>query len=210
MSRRHVVITGTGRAGTTFLVQLLTKLGLDTGFTLASMHTNAVARAGLEYDLRHDNAPFVVKSPWFCDYAEEVLRRKDIVIEHVFIPMRDLRGAAESRRYVVQQVVNQSSLLKRLKYVLKPPDVAGGLWHTHRAKEQEIVLLRQIYNLNLALSDSRVPVTLLKYPRIVKDGSYLYEKLHPILDGVDQQAFELAFQETVRPDLIHGFGESDK
>jgi hypothetical protein len=72
------------------------------------------------------------------------------------------------------------------------------------------VLLRQIYNLNLALSDSTVPVTLLKYPRIVKESSYLYEKLRPILDGIDQQAFELAFQETVRPDLIHGFGENDK
>ena len=27
-----LVITGTGRAGTTFLVQLLTELGLDTGY----------------------------------------------------------------------------------------------------------------------------------------------------------------------------------
>ena len=27
-----VIITGTGRAGTTFLMQLLTAIGLDTGF----------------------------------------------------------------------------------------------------------------------------------------------------------------------------------
>ncbi|MGO8710482.1 MAG: hypothetical protein ACLQUZ_00180 [Rhizomicrobium sp.] len=32
MSRHHVIISGTGRAGTTFLVQLLTALKLDTGY----------------------------------------------------------------------------------------------------------------------------------------------------------------------------------
>jgi hypothetical protein len=31
--RHHAVITGTGRAGTTFLVDLLTHLGLDTGYS---------------------------------------------------------------------------------------------------------------------------------------------------------------------------------
>src|SRR6516164_482379 len=30
--RHHTIISGTGRAGTTFLVKLLTNLGLDTGY----------------------------------------------------------------------------------------------------------------------------------------------------------------------------------
>lgn len=32
MPKHHIIISGTGRAGTTFLVQLLTELELDTGF----------------------------------------------------------------------------------------------------------------------------------------------------------------------------------
>ena len=32
MKQHHVIITGTGRSGTTLLIQLLTELGLDTGF----------------------------------------------------------------------------------------------------------------------------------------------------------------------------------
>ena len=32
MAKRHLIISGTGRAGTTFLVQLLTVLKRDTGF----------------------------------------------------------------------------------------------------------------------------------------------------------------------------------
>lgn len=33
MGKRHIIISGTGRAGATFLVQLFTALGIDTGFT---------------------------------------------------------------------------------------------------------------------------------------------------------------------------------
>ena len=51
--RRHLVITGIGRCGTTFLVELLTYLGLDTGFDPASVRSGIdhVARAGLERDI---------------------------------------------------------------------------------------------------------------------------------------------------------------
>ena len=35
--RHHVIITGTGRAGTTFLMELLTNLGLDTGFNSGNL-----------------------------------------------------------------------------------------------------------------------------------------------------------------------------
>lgn len=52
-SRPHVVITGTGRTGTTFLVELLTHLELDTGFTAESVTQmkDQTGRAGLEHDI---------------------------------------------------------------------------------------------------------------------------------------------------------------
>ena len=52
--RKHVVITGTGRAGTTFLVELLTALGMDTGYDVDDLPTrkSTVARAGLEHEDR--------------------------------------------------------------------------------------------------------------------------------------------------------------
>ena len=87
--RNHVIITGTGRSGTTFLVDLLTNLGLETGFSIEEIASkkSRQARAGLEYDVRQDDSPFIVKNPKFCDYAEEVFRRDDIVIEHIFVPV---------------------------------------------------------------------------------------------------------------------------
>ena len=51
--RGRILISGTGRAGTTFLVQLLTELGLDTGYSdpeRVAMTYSEQARAGLEWD----------------------------------------------------------------------------------------------------------------------------------------------------------------
>ena len=135
MSRKHVVISGTGRIGTTFLIQLLTNLGLETGFTPQNMTVSENSRAGLEYDIRNENAPYIVKNPWFCDYAEEVLKQDDIFIEHVFIPMRELHAAAESRRYVVKKALSKMSILKRFRK--KPSKISGGLWHTNSKSAQE-------------------------------------------------------------------------
>lgn len=212
MARNHVVITGTGRTGTTFLVELLTHLGLETGFNPHDIESRKykVARAGLEYDITQGSSPYIVKSPWFCDHAKEVISQDDIVIEHVFIPMRDLHAAAESRRHVVRSSISKMPFFKRLKHSIKPR-IAGGLWHTNSSKpgRQEEVLLRQIYKLVLALSDTKIPVTFMHYPRIVKDCLYLFEKLKPILGEITYEAFHAVFNKTVRPDLVHSFNNDD-
>jgi len=63
--RRHVVISGTGRAGTTFLVALLTNLGFDTGFPEKEIERlkSETARAGLEHYIREEGSPYIIKSP---------------------------------------------------------------------------------------------------------------------------------------------------
>jgi|SRR5450432_1151459 len=211
--RDHVVITGTGRSGTTFLVELLTLLGLETGFSTADIVSKKlkIARAGLEYDLRGENCPFIVKSPFFCDFAEEILHRDDIVIKHVFIPIRDLNAAAESRRYVLKTNVLNLPFLSRLKFMMRPGKFAGGLWHTSSSKpgRQEEILLRQIYKLVLAISNTTSPVTFMRYPRMLKDCRYLFKKLEPILTGITFESFHAAFSETVRPELVHSFNKND-
>jgi hypothetical protein len=212
--RKHVVTTGTGRCGTTFLVELFTNLGFDTGFSKDELSSkkNKVARAGLEFDIRSENCPFIVKSPFFCDYAKEIVHRDDIAIEHVFIPIRDLNAAAESRRYVVQTAVSGLPLLKRLKHLVRPRKIRGGLWNTNSSKPgiQEEILLGQIYKLMLAISDTTIPVTFLRYPRIVKDCRYLFEKLEPMVRDIPYESFCAVFKKTARPELAHCFNQNDR
>lgn len=212
-SRRHVVITGTGRSGTTFLVELLTHIGLDTGYNMDDIiaQKNHIVRAGLEHDIRMKNCPFIVKNPLFCDYAEEVLARKDIIIEHVFIPVRDLHAAAQSRRYVNETNFSKMPLIKKIKRTLKPKGFAGGLWDANPGEQmkQEEILLQKIYKLVLALSDTSIPVTLMRYPRIVRDCPYLFEKLKPVLGEMDYNYFSSAFHKTAQPEIVHSFNQDD-
>ena len=210
MQRRHVVITGTGRSGTSLLVELLTHLGLYTGFTVDSLEKckSKLSRAGLEHDIRETGAPYIIKSPWFCDYVNDILSRDDIVIEHVFIPMRDLKAAAESRRVVTEQAVERMSFLKRFQFRLFPDHIDGGL--TTSEQQQEEKLLRQVYELILALSHTTVPITLMRYPQIASDPLYLFQKLRPILAEITFSEFEPAFRKVVQKDLVHSYTETDK
>ena len=212
MSRKHVIITGTGRAGTSFLVELMTHLGLETGYEVDDIakHKSKAARAGLEHDIRRDDAPYIVKSPWFCDYAAEVLEREDIQIEHAFIPMRDLQAAAESRRHVTNETVASMSFLKRLRYYWRPATLAGGMWPMNSGSSQEALLLDKLYNLVLTLSSSTIPVTLLRYPLLTDDSLYLYAKLQPILNGIGFEEFDATFSRVANPSLVHSFSANDR
>ena len=212
-SRGHVVITGTGRCGTTFLVELLTHLGLETGFSVDQLVSlkDTNARAGLEFDIRLKDWPYIVKSPAFSDVADEVTRRDDIVIEHVLVPFRDLNAAATSRRHVQKTLVSNMPLFARLRNTIRQRRYAGGLWFTRSMKQgkQEEALLRQIYKLILAISDTNIPVTFMRYPRIVKDCPYLFEKLRPILGETTYESFCAVFSRTVQPELINSFNKND-
>jgi hypothetical protein len=210
MPRRHVVIAGTGRSGTSFLVELLTHLGLDTGYPVELLEKckSKLSRAGLESDIRRPDAPYVIKNPLFCEYAEEILSRDDIIIEHVFIPMRDLKAATESRRLVTSQAMSQMPLLKRVHFHFFPEHIDGGLTTTDENQEQ--TLLRQSYQLFLALSRTNVPATLMRYPKIVQEPVYLYQKLSPILGEISLGEFESVFRRVSRQDLVHSYNNADK
>lgn len=48
MTKSHTIIAGTGRAGTTLLVRLFTRMGMDTGFNDSDteMAEKSIGRAG--------------------------------------------------------------------------------------------------------------------------------------------------------------------
>lgn len=199
MMRSHVVISGTGRAGTTFLVCLLTSLGLDTGYDPASIELPLLSRAGLEMDIRAPNAPYIVKNPHLCDLAEEVLAMS-VRIEHAIIPVRQFDAAAASRAHV-QELTTGSADGKT---------VWGGLWGTDKAVDQVGVLRSKFTNLIEVLVRYDIPMTFLAYPRLVRDPDYLYGKLKFLLGDIDLATFRKAFSGLVRPEWIHQFNEDDR
>lgn len=195
MPRHHLVISGVGRSGTTFLVQLFTALGQDTGFQDPFSGVLPNCNAGMELDIRQPAAPYVIKSPWLCDTLDDALETGDLVIDHALIPMRELVSAARSRIDVTRRTDRGAF----------PADVPGGLWHTDDPAQQEEVLARQLYKLMHTLAKRDIPTTLLLFPRLVRDEAYLWEKISFALRRVTRRRFRRAFLEISRPQLVHDF-----
>jgi hypothetical protein len=219
---RKVLITGTGRSGTTFLVQLLTELGLDTGYTPKNVDANidGHCHAGLERDLlasaeirgvhgwlrqpKHavrdliygpPPTPYVIKNPALCDTLGQVLAERRVAIDHVYIPMRDLPSAA----------------LSRVRVGGADGSVLGGLWKTAVPDEQEAVLAKMYFGLMYTLAVHDVPHTLLVFPRLAEDWAYTYHKLWFLVKDIDAGTFRAAFERVADHRLVHQFvseGES--
>jgi hypothetical protein len=195
----HVIISGTGRAGTTFLVQLLTELGLDTGFSDPYERFREDRNAGMEWNRQNiASAPYIVKSPALCEELGQLLKEeKDFVIDHAIIPIRDLYSAAESRRIVARKGVSH--------FLMSRPFLGIKKMGIRRPKEQESVLAQYFYQLVYTIAEHNIPITFLYFPRFAKDPEYLFEKIHFLLKNVPYEKFVQAFQKISRPDLIHNF-----
>ena len=149
----HLVIAGTGRAGTSFLVRYLTELGLDT--TLARNGDRAgwdsEANAGLENQLIvGTDLPYVVKSPWIGEYVEQILNQKQWKIDAFVVPVRDLVEAATSRVVLEQRAIHQHNpwMAEELDRTWETyGHTAGGLVYSLNPLDQARLLAVQFHRL---------------------------------------------------------------
>jgi len=190
-SNGKVLITGTGRSGTTFLMLLLTELGFDTGRdyeTSKKSVLSANCKAGLEECFK---APFyILKNPIFSVQIDEIVNT-GIKIDHVFIPVRNMKDAAQSR----------------IKFGKKK---SGGLIGTKDKSKQLDVLYQFLGKLvsDLVLLD--IPHTFMLFPKIIEDWRYCYDKLSFLLAGkIGIAEFRKAFNKTAMPELINDFSGKD-
>jgi hypothetical protein len=183
-----VVITGTGRAGTTLLVQVLTDLGLDTGFT-PEHQVNERVHAGLEFRIESPNAPRIIKDPNLSRRLGGLLDRGVVAIEHVIIPVRDLDVAVASR---VRNTKYGSNL-----------HTFGGLFGTPRATRQREALALLFYELLYTVTRYDLPHTLLLFPRFTEDWEYTYAKLSFLDPTVPPERWKEVLESRVDRTLIH-------
>jgi len=192
--KSHILISGTGRAGTTFLVRLLGALGEDTGFSNPEKDMDPISHAGLEVDLLTVPMPRVVKSPFACEKLAVALEKRLYRVENCLVPMRDLFCAAESRRRI-----------SRIHGNLNANEVRGGIWDAETPEKQENELAQKFFRLMLTLARHNIPLTLLDFPRLVNDVEYLWRKISPVFPKVKKLHFDSVFHDLVRPDWVHRF-----
>jgi hypothetical protein len=186
-----VIITGTGRAGTTFLVHLLTELGQDTGITAKTWRKKFYpgCQAGLEHNLLDPETPYIVKNPALCETLPAALATGRFAIDHVYIPIRELDDAAASR----------------LRHGGENGSVPGGLWGTADPARQRAVLAEHFHRLVHVLVLHEIPHTFLHFPRLVADPGYTFQRLAFVLPGVPRADFDAAFGRIADPSLVHTF-----
>lgn len=185
-----IVITGTGRSGTTLLVQLLDELGLDTGMREGKLSAYSPSvRAGLESRIDDPDAPRVVKDMTLGFRLRDLLGAGGLRIDHVLLPDRRLDVAAASR---IRAARYGSRAFGR-----------GALTGTIRATEQTQVLEGVRTELLATLADHEIPHTVLEFPRFATDAEYLCERLRPVLPRLSPAEVQAALDRCVHPEMIH-------
>jgi len=180
MKKGKIIITGTGRAGTSFLVVLLTRLGLDTGYKPYIEDFNESIRAGCEYKLFSKdykrqqkllkNTPRILKHPKFSYKLEGLLKRKLIKVDHLIVPVRNLKDASNSR--------------------IK----AGRRWRIKGLKSQEQVLAWALGKITETAIEYNIPILYIKYPMLVQDQDYCFNMLSKIFK-LNKKRFNKVFTE---------------
>jgi hypothetical protein len=185
--RRHLLIAGTGRTGTSFLVRFLTEFGLDSRLARSDdADWDEAARAGFE-DVPVSSAatdlPYVVKQPWAHEMIDDILGDPHVELEAAIIPVRPLIDAAASRIVVQRRAIfEEAPWVARLSRGWSSWGAnRGGVIYSLDPVDQARLLAVGFHRLIERLAQADVPMIFLAFPRIVEDPGYLHAKLRPIL-----------------------------
>lgn len=174
-----VLITGTGRSGTTFLIQLFTFLDLDTGYDSKnySKHISDNCSSGMERPL---NDPYkYLKNPNIQRMGRDMERLLiNTTIQAVIIPIRNYTESALSRVHLGE-------------------NANGGLWGgASDLSSQEKMYYEIMANFLLSMVVYDIATIFIDYKRMVSDPVYLYRKLRQVLPSdISVKEFTDAFQE---------------
>jgi hypothetical protein len=206
---KHLLIAGTGRAGTSFLVRYLTRIGFDTHLSRAGSAAiwDESANAGLENLALPDlgDLPYVVKSPWTYQFIQELLGSPALEIDAVVIPMRDLMEAAASRCIMERQAMHST-----LPWLRDRPQTwehfshtPGGIVFSTTPVDQARLLAVGFHHLLNQLITADIPVILLSFPRLIEDAGYLHRKFAETLPHwVSEDESRVAHAETADRDKV--------
>jgi hypothetical protein len=167
-----IIITGTGRAGTTFLMILFSFLKLDTGWDEVTFRRNIASKcnSGLEKDI---SAPHrIIKGPDLIRHIKKICAKTKIDL--IIIPIRDYEAAAESR---VHNGVG-----------------AGGLFGAEDKPTQIAFYHKIMAEYLLDMVQLNIPTIFLDFKKMVSDPKYVYEKLPTILGDVTYEDYLAAFE----------------
>ena len=158
----RILITGTGRCGTTFLMKIFTFLEYDTGFTKENYSQSISKNSNGGLEKRREYAKYyITKSPDFlCDLGY-ILNDSQVKIKYIIIPVRKYEDSASSRAR------NKG---------------AGGFWCASNEQEQIAFYHKAMANLIFLTTKHDIKTIFLDFDKMISNKEYLFQKLKVILD----------------------------
>tara|TARA_B100000886_G_C20401090_1_gene482618 strand:- start:1078 stop:1629 length:552 start_codon:yes stop_codon:yes gene_type:complete len=173
-----ILITGTGRCGTTFLIKIFSFLNFNTGFNKDN-YKNSIFSNGCNTGMEryYDDNYYILKNPEFMENIENIVKDKSIKIKNVIIPIRDLKLSAKSR--------------------VKYGNEVGGLWKAEDELSQIEFYKKILLNYILISTKYDINTIFLDFDKMISDKIYLYNKLKNILDekNIDLETFSNIYDE---------------
>jgi hypothetical protein len=165
---KKILITGTGRCGTTFLIKLFSFLDFDTGFTKNTFNRHISANCNSGMELHYQSKHRYLKNPTFmCDIDKIHLSySKDVLF---IVPIRSFEESAKSR--TIHKYNN------------------GGLWNANNFNEQLEFYNKTFSNFIRKVTKYDMDIIFIDFDRMITDKLYLYNKLKQIVT-IEKVTFE--------------------
>jgi len=172
-----ILITGTGRCGSTFLMKIFSFLGFHTGYNRENYmyFIPPGQKEGLEKTHRQEY--YISKNPQFLTYLNDILNDEKIIIKQVLLIVRDFESSAKSR--------------------YKNGNKVGGLWKATDVETQVRFYEKIISNYIYVMTKHEINTTFINFDRMVNDKKYLFFKIKDILDekNIDFDTFSKVYDE---------------
>ena len=157
-----ILITGTGRCGTTFLIKLFSFLNFDTGYNNINYKNYISKNCNSGMEKVYNENFYVLKNPNFIKNIQYILKDKTVNIKKVIIPIRDYESSANSR--------------------VQNKQLPGGLWCA-TDKQSQILFYKQIMSDYIYfMTKYNIDTIFIDFDKMINDKEYLFNKLKIILD----------------------------
>lgn len=172
-----ILITGTGRCGTTFLIKLFSFLDFNTGYNRDNFNSSIYVNCNSGMERSYTDNYYILKNPIFINNIENIIKDKSIKIKNIIIPIRDLEMSAKSR--------------------VKHGKTCGGLWNAKDELSQIDFYKNLLTNYILISTKYDINTIFIDFDKMINDKTYLFNKLKFILDekNIDLEKFSLVYEE---------------
>jgi hypothetical protein len=194
--RHHVIFTGAPRSGKGLMVEIMTKIGIDTGWTIEEAEQREsyleFTYQGKHKTHKEKDQPYLLKHPEFCETLGYRTEKGNWFVDHVYIFIRPIDDCVSSWIALKQKKCDE-----------------GWTWKADGTKQGKPRLVeekihRRLGRLVYTLAEGDFPHTFVHFPRYATDFSYFIHTMKDLiaLSDLSEREVRDIWHTAIDPDLF--------